>query len=307
MLTAEQLDALEAFDGGEARVLSVYLDLDPARQVRRSYLTMFADLVKEPREKLTKPARAELSGEASRVQAWLEGQEPHGSGLAVFSCEPRVAPERVERRPHAEGRLSSRPSEVEQLPEQARASRSPSRRASSRRRSQCTRSKPGGHVMGIMDKVGALLPWRGERQAPARPAGLSLRDDLDRWLQGLLEEPRGFRAMSELSWTPSADVQETDDEVIVTVEVPGLDRDDLDLMTTPEGLTVRGEKREEREDKRKDVYIAECSYGSFVRTVPLPPGVDLDRAEARIKRGVLTVRFPKAAGRAGTRRVPIKT
>jgi hypothetical protein len=72
MLTPEQLDELEAFDGGEARVLSVYLDLDPARQVRRSYLTVFADLVKEAREKLTEPARAELSGEASRVQAWLE-------------------------------------------------------------------------------------------------------------------------------------------------------------------------------------------------------------------------------------------
>jgi peptide chain release factor subunit 1 len=63
MLTPEQLDELEAFDGGEARVLSVYLDLDPARQVRRSYLTVFADLVKEVREKLTEPARAELSGE----------------------------------------------------------------------------------------------------------------------------------------------------------------------------------------------------------------------------------------------------
>lgn len=163
--------------------------------------------------------------------------------------------------------------------------------------------------MGIVDKVTALLPWRGERREPppARSDALTLRDDLDRWLQRLVEEPRGFPALSALGWTPPADVHETDDELMVTVEVPGLDRDDLDLVIAPEGLIVRGEKREAREDERKDFYLAECRYGSFVRTVPLPSGLDLDRAEARVRHGVLTVRFPKAAGRSGARRIPIKT
>jgi HSP20 family protein len=163
--------------------------------------------------------------------------------------------------------------------------------------------------MGIMDKVGALLPWRGERQArpPGRAGVLSLRDDFDRWLQRLVEAPQGFPTMSELGWTPSADVHETDDELVVTVEVPGLDRDDLDLMITPDGLTIRGEKREEKEHKRKDYHLVECRYGGFVRTVPLPPGLDLDRAEARVKRGVLTVRLPKVAERAGTHHVPMMT
>jgi HSP20 family protein len=113
--------------------------------------------------------------------------------------------------------------------------------------------------------------------------------------------------MSELGWTPSADVHETDDELVVTVEVPGLDRDDLDLMITPEGLTIRGEKREEKEKKRKDYHLVEYHYGGFVRTVPLPPGLDLDRAEARVKRGVLTIKLPKAAARPGTYRVPVMT
>lgn len=61
------------------------------------------------------------------------------------------------------------------------------------------------------------------------------------------------------------------------------------------------------EDKRKEYHLVESRYGSFVRTVPLPPGLDLDRAQARVKRGVLTVRFPKAAAGPGTRRIPIKT
>jgi HSP20 family protein len=70
-------------------------------------------------------------------------------------------------------------------------------------------------------------------------------------------------------------------------------------------LTIRGEKREEKEAKRKGYELVERRYGSFVRSVPLPPGLDLDRAKARVKRGVLTVTIPKAASFAGMRRIPI--
>jgi HSP20 family protein len=101
-------------------------------------------------------------------------------------------------------------------------------------------------------------------------------------------------------------MQETDDEVIATMEVPGLDGDDLDVRLSPESLIVRGEKREEKEAKRKGYELVERHYGSFVRSVPLPPGLDLDRADARVKRGVLTVTIPKAATFAGMRRIPIK-
>jgi HSP20 family protein len=100
-------------------------------------------------------------------------------------------------------------------------------------------------------------------------------------------------------------VQETDDELIVTIEVPGLDGDDLEVRLTPRGLTIRGEKREEKEAKRKGYELVERRYGSFVRSVPLPPGLDLDGAEARVTRGVLTVTIPKAAAFAGMRRIPI--
>jgi HSP20 family protein len=195
--------------------------------------------------------------------------------------------------------------------------------------------------MGLIDKVTELLPWRSERREPSLRRGerrdaargdvLSLRDELDRWLQRLLEEPAGTPAPDEPGWIPSVNVHETDDEMVVRVEVPGLDPADLDLMVTPGGLIVRGEKREMREerppgvrvtpeglivrgdrrgskdDRRREVYIAECRYGSFVRTVPLPPGIDLDRAEARVANGVLIVRFPKVGTRPGMRRIPIDT
>jgi HSP20 family protein len=188
--------------------------------------------------------------------------------------------------------------------------------------------------MGLIDKVSELLPWRGERRDPSPPpprgGALSLRDDLDHWLGRLLDEPRGLPALGEPGWMPAANVHETDDDLVVTLEVPGLDPADLDLMLTPGGLIVRGEKHEVWEerptgvrvtpeglivrsearnqpDRRRDVYVAECHYGAFVRTVPLPSGIDLDRAEARVTNGVLTVRFPKTTTRAGTRRIPIHT
>ena len=162
--------------------------------------------------------------------------------------------------------------------------------------------------MGIIDKVGALLPWRRERREyPARAGTLAFRDDLDRWLQRLTEGGSGLPAIGEFGGLPSVDTRETDDELIVTVEVPGLDRDDIDLRITPAGLIIRGEKREEKEDRRKEYRVFETRYGSFVRTIPLPTGLDLDRAEARIANGVLTVRFPKATSRRGARRIPILT
>jgi HSP20 family protein len=163
--------------------------------------------------------------------------------------------------------------------------------------------------MGIMDKVSALLPFRGERQEspPAQAEALSLRDDLDRWLQRLFEDPWGFPPLTEGRWRPSVDVRETDDELVVTADVPGFDRDDLELALTAEGLVIRGQKREEKKDRRKDGYVTEARYGSLVQVVPLPPGLDLDRAEARVRNGVLTVRFPRAGGRPGARRIPIRT
>jgi peptide chain release factor subunit 1 len=89
MLTETQIEALQAFDGRGALVLSAYLDLDPARQVRRSYRVVFEDLVKQARAPLQGPALEGLGAEAARVREWLESPEPRGKGLALFSCTPR--------------------------------------------------------------------------------------------------------------------------------------------------------------------------------------------------------------------------
>jgi HSP20 family protein len=160
--------------------------------------------------------------------------------------------------------------------------------------------------MGIIDRITSIAPRRREYLEP-RGQAQTLRDEFDRWLQGVSEDwTRMTSRAGGMRWMPATDVHDGESEVVVTVEVPGLERDDLQLTLTPEGLVIRGERHEEKEDRRRGFLVSELHYGSFVRTVPLPSGLDLDAAEAKVQKGVLTVRFPKQERRADARRISIK-
>lgn len=107
--------------------------------------------------------------------------------------------------------------------------------------------------------------------------------------------------------TPRADVVETDDGYEVTVELPGLEQQDVEVSLTDDLLTVKGEKKVEREDSRKGYYLSERAYGAFHRAIPLPPGVDSGKAEAVFRNGVLTVKLPQSdEARAKVRRIDVK-
>jgi HSP20 family protein len=93
---------------------------------------------------------------------------------------------------------------------------------------------------------------------------------------------------------PAADVAESDGEVTVKIEVPGVEKDGIQLTVSDDVLTVRGETRKESEEKRKNYYREEIRYGAFHRTVPLPAEVDGAKASAQLKNGVLKVTLPKS-------------
>lgn len=95
-------------------------------------------------------------------------------------------------------------------------------------------------------------------------------------------------------FSPQIDVSETDKEIKVSAELPGMDDKDIEVNMNHDSLTIRGEKKEEKEDKGKDYYHVERSYGSFTRTVPLPVEIESDKAEAHFRKGVLTVTVPKS-------------
>jgi HSP20 family protein len=93
--------------------------------------------------------------------------------------------------------------------------------------------------------------------------------------------------------TPALDVKETDKELVVKADLPGIDEKDVQLTIHNGILTLRGEKKSERKDERENYHLVERSYGSFQRSIRLPESVDEDKAEARFDKGVLTVTLPK--------------
>ena len=148
---------------------------------------------------------------------------------------------------------------------------------------------------------GRNVPVRRE-QSPL----VTLQHDMDRLFE---EFWRGFALPSlfEETWgsfTPRVDVEETETEVRVTAELPGLEERDFEVHLTDDALLLKGERREEHEDQT--LGWRERSYGRFERSIPLPCEVDADHASAQFKNGLLTVRLPKTAkARERSKRIQI--
>lgn len=100
---------------------------------------------------------------------------------------------------------------------------------------------------------------------------------------------------SKLATSFAVDVTETDAAYEITAELPGMDEKNIDVKVVNGGLTIKGEKKDEKEEKKKDYYVSERRYGSFERYFRMPEGVDTDKIEANFKKGVLTVTLPKKA------------
>lgn len=109
-------------------------------------------------------------------------------------------------------------------------------------------------------------------------------------------------------FSPSIDIREDDKEINVKAELPGLEEKDVEVLLTDNSLTIKGEKREDKEDKGKNYYRMERSYGSFRRAIALPQGLDADKAVASFKNGVLSISLPKTEDKSQkARKINIKT
>ncbi len=156
-----------------------------------------------------------------------------------------------------------------------------------------------------------LMPFRKKsvpvKREESNPFALLRRemDDLfDNFFQGFEMEPFGGRLGA---FSPDIDVVENEREIKVKAELPGMDEKDIDVSVNEDALIIRGEKKEEQEDKGKDYYRMERSYGSFTRTIPLPAEVETDKVEAKFRKGVLTVVLPKTAKAVeGTKKIAVK-
>ncbi len=162
-------------------------------------------------------------------------------------------------------------------------------------------------------KLRSLLPIGRERNVARSDAApfASLQREIDRLFDDFT---RGFPSLGGAGLTgagspalvPSMDVTETDKEFEITAELPGLEDKDVQVNVADNTLTIRGEKKAEKEEKDKNYHLVERSYGSFVRSLDLPAGINPDGIRASIANGVLKVTVPKPAA-AQTKKIEVKT
>jgi len=164
-------------------------------------------------------------------------------------------------------------------------------------------------------KIKDLIPW-ARKDEPARPSVaenpvLALQREMNQVFEGFLN--RFGRGFGDLDWPwgqseAKADVVQTDNAVEISIELPGMTMDDIEVTVTDDLLTVKGEKKVERQEEKKGYYLSERRYGAIWRTIPLPPGVDGEKAEASFKNGVLTVRLPQTPeAQARVKHIEVKT
>jgi HSP20 family protein len=134
-------------------------------------------------------------------------------------------------------------------------------------------------------------------------------------MQELLRDPfagfgqvdRWFGDFSPSMFEPRVDVVDDGNALRIVAELPGIDRQDLEIAVEDDALVLRGEKKLESKNEEKGCYRVERAFGSFQRVIPLPQGVDVKRAEANFDKGTLTVRIPKATEeKSSAQRIDIK-
>jgi HSP20 family protein len=164
-----------------------------------------------------------------------------------------------------------------------------------------------------------LIPWnKGESDIPVRRTRktdklLDLRSQMNSLFDEFFERPFGmspFFGESALmsDFDPRLDISETEKEIKISAELPGLEPEDINITLDHGALTISGEKRAEKEEKGKRFYRVERSFGSFHRSIALPNEVDENKIDAAFKRGVLEIKLPKTKeAQEQSKRIDIKT
>ena len=149
--------------------------------------------------------------------------------------------------------------------------------------------------------------------APTRTEGwnpfLALRSEMDTLFDNFF---RGFAiepfTMASGAFQPRINVADGEKDINISIELPGMDEKDMEISLAKDSITVKGEKKEEKEEKGKNFHRMERSYGSFSRTIPLPVEIDQNKVEATYKQGVLNIVLPKTEKAVKeTKKISIKT
>jgi HSP20 family protein len=122
---------------------------------------------------------------------------------------------------------------------------------------------------------------------------VTLREKMNRLFEDAFTARGEEKEMISSTWTPSVDIYETENEIVLTAEVPGIDEKDIDIKIENNTLSLQGERKFEKETKEENYHRIERSYGSFFRSFTIPHNVDQDKIEAEHESGVLRILMPK--------------
>ncbi len=127
------------------------------------------------------------------------------------------------------------------------------------------------------------------------PSGnlLPLQDRWNRMFEEFFGAPAGDEEVAQQIWAPRTDLSESENEYTIQVDLPGMKKDDVDITYSDGVLTIKGERRLEKERKDKNLHVCERAYGSFTRSFNLRSAVDSEKISAKFDNGVLTVNLPK--------------
>ncbi len=120
---------------------------------------------------------------------------------------------------------------------------------------------------------------------------VQLRDEIGRWFEGVTERDKSKRSAI---WAPDVDIKETDREILIKADLPGMKMEDIDVSVDEDQLVIKGERKEEKEEKDKNYIRVERSYGSFYRSFNIGVPVKSDQIKATYRDGVLVINIPKA-------------
>ena len=166
-----------------------------------------------------------------------------------------------------------------------------------------------------MANLGSLIPWREKSNVPLRQDDrfdpfFNFRREVDRMFDDFFNGsfPRFSAFGSFGSMSPTVDVDDNENELVITAELPGLDSKDFDITLSGDLLTIKGEKKDERDEKKGGTHYVERRFGSFARSIRLPFEAGDQKVEANYDKGVLTIRVAKPPELAkASRRIEVRS
>ena len=135
--------------------------------------------------------------------------------------------------------------------------------------------------------MSSIIHWRPSGQLSSLPT------EMNQVFERFFGPDWDTEAPAPSAWLPATNVSETEDSFVVVAEIPGLEPKDIDISLTGDMLTVKGEKKQEKEEKNQRWHRSERTYGSFTRAFRLPASVVADKVSADYKNGVVRITLPK--------------